>query len=200
MSFIQFLKSRSFLINIGLAIAFILLLVFLLLNWLTFTTNHGQEIIVPDLSKMTVDEASGKLSALDLDYVVLDTMEYNKEFPKFSIVLQDPAPNSKVKEGRKIYVKVNAGDYPEVTLPDLIEKTYRQAEPTLRGLGLEIGKITYKPYLGKDMVLEMRQNGKLIKPGTKVLKSSKIDLVLGDGKISFDDNYDDSEEPIETEN
>lgn len=200
MSFIQFLKSRSFLINIGLAIAFIVLLVFLLLNWLTFTTNHGQEIIVPDLSKMTVDEASGKLSALDLDYVVLDTMEYNKEFPKFSIVLQDPAPNSKVKEGRKIYVKVNAGDYPEVTLPDLIEKTYRQAEPTLRGLGLEIGKITYKPYLGKDMVLEMRQDGKLIKPGTKVQKTTKIDLVLGDGKISFDDNYDDSEEPIETEN
>jgi hypothetical protein len=33
------------------------------------------------------------------------------------------------------------------------------------------------------MVLEMRYKGRNIKPGDKVLKSSKIDLVLGDGKI-----------------
>jgi hypothetical protein len=36
---------------------------------------------------------------------------------------------------------------------------------------------------GKDMVLEMRYKGRNIKPGDKVLKSSKIDLVLGDGKM-----------------
>jgi hypothetical protein len=34
----------------------------------------------------------------------------------------------------------------------------------------------------KDMVLEMRYKGRNIKPGDKVLKSSKIDLVLGDGR------------------
>jgi hypothetical protein len=54
------------------------------------------------------------------------------------------------------------------------------------------GTITYKPYLGKDMVLEMRMNGKKIKAGDKVLKSSKIDLVLGDGKVVFDDSEIDS--------
>jgi hypothetical protein len=48
-------------------------------------------------------------------------------------------------------------------------------------LGLEEGTITYVN-LGKDMVLEMRYKGRNIKPGDKVLKSSKIDLVLGDGK------------------
>jgi eukaryotic-like serine/threonine-protein kinase len=194
MSFIHFLKSKSFLINIGLAIVFIILMIFLLLNWLTFSTNHRQEIIVPDVSKMSIEEASSKLNALDLDFVVLDTMEYNKEFPRFSIVLQDPLPLSKVKEGRKIYLKLNAGDYPEVTIPNIIEKTFRQAEPTLKGLGLELGNITYKPYLGKDMVLEMSQNGKLIMPGDKVQKKSKIDLVLGDGQISFNEDPEDSEE------
>jgi hypothetical protein len=34
----------------------------------------------------------------------------------------------------------------------------------------------------KDMVLEMRYKGRNLKVGDKVLKSSKIDLVLGDGK------------------
>jgi len=33
---------------------------------------------------------------------------------------------------------------------------------------------------------------KKIKPGTKVLKSSKIDLVLGDGKVVFNDTELDS--------
>ena len=54
------------------------------------------------------------------------------------------------------------------------------------------GEITYKPYVGKDMVLEMWMNGKTIKPGTKVLKSSKIDLVLGDGKVVFEETASDS--------
>jgi eukaryotic-like serine/threonine-protein kinase len=58
--------------------------------------------------------------------------------------------------------------------------------PTLNAVGLNEGTITYKPYLGKDMVLEMQYNGKKLKPGDKVLKSSKIDLVLGDGKVVFD--------------
>jgi hypothetical protein len=54
-------------------------------------------------------------------------------------------------------------------------------------LGLEEGTITYVPNLGKDMVLEMRYKGRNIKPGDKVLKSSKIDLVLGDGKMSYEE-------------
>jgi beta-lactam-binding protein with PASTA domain len=74
----------------------------------------------------------------------------------------------------------------------LVEKTYRQAVPTLEAVGLKAGNITYKPYLGKDMVLEMFLNGKKLKAGDKVYKSSKIDLVLGDGKVVFDDTVLDS--------
>jgi hypothetical protein len=59
--------------------------------------------------------------------------------------------------------------------------------PTLIALGLEEGKITYKPYLGKDMVLEMWSDGKKLKAGDKISKASKIDLVLGDGKIGFEE-------------
>jgi hypothetical protein len=35
------------------------------------------------------------------------------------------------------------------------------------------------------MVLEMRFKGRNLKVGDRVLKSSKIDLVLGDGKMSY---------------
>ena len=77
-------------------------------------------------------------------------------------------------------------------IKDLIEKTYRQAIPTLEAVGLKEGTISYRPYLGKDMVLEMRMNGKVIKPGTRVYKASKIDLVLGDGEVVFDETDADS--------
>ena len=169
------------------AVAILAILGYLMLHWLTFATNHGEEITVPDLSRLTEEQVEEKLSAIDLDYVLLDTVDYRKDYPKHSVVTQDPVPGAKVKEDRKIYIKINSAGFTSVRLPDLIEKTYRQAVPTLNAMGLEEGKITYKPYLGKDMVLEMWYNGKKMKPGDKVWKQSKIDLVLGDGKIGFEE-------------
>ncbi|HRA74468.1 MAG TPA: PASTA domain-containing protein, partial [Flavobacterium sp.] len=82
-------------------------------------------------------------------------------------------------------------------IPDLIDKTYREAVPTLKALGLEEGTITYIPNLGKDMVLEMRFKGRNVKAGDRVLRASKIDLVLGDGKESYVEEVDSTAIPIE---
>ena len=191
MSLRKFLTSKVFFIQAAIALVIIVVLVFGIMKWLSYTTNHGEEITVPDLSKLSVELAEEKLDALDLEYVLLDTTEYQKDYPKFSVVKQDPIAGSKVKEGRKIYIKVNSDAYRDIVMPDLIEQTLRQAEPTLKALGLELGEKTYKPYLGKDMVLEMHLNGKKLNPGDKVFKSSKIDLVLGDGEIGFEQTVED---------
>ena len=183
----EYLKSKVFFSQVGIALAIIAGLMFLFMHWLTYTTNHGEEITVPDLSKLSEEQVDEKLSALELDYVLLDTVDFKKDYPKYSVVEQDPRAGEKVKEDRKIYIKINSSGFSSVRIPDLIEKTLRQAKPTLEAMGLEVGTITYKPYLGKDMVLEMQQDGKKLKPGTKVLKASKIDLVLGDGKVVFEE-------------
>jgi len=187
MSLRNYLTSKVFFTQLAIAFAIVLLLGFLLLQYISFSTNHGQEITVPSLSKMSVEQAEEKLDDLDLDYVLLDTVDFNADYPKFTIVSQDPLAGSKVKEDRKIYLKINSGGFSSVRVPNLIEQTLRQAEPSLKSIGLEVGKITYKPYLGKDMVLEMKHDGKILKPGDKVLKASKIDLVLGDGKVGFEE-------------
>ncbi len=186
MTFREFLTSKAFFKQIALALVIIIIFIFLMTQWLSYTTNHGQQIPVPNLSKMSVEKADEALKALDLEYVVLDTVDFRSDYPPYTIVQQDPMPNVAVKEGRKVYIKVNAGSYSAVVLPDLVQKTYRQAIPTLKNIGLEEGKKTYKPYLAKDVVLEMWQNGKKLKAGDKVQKASKIDLVLGDGKTGFD--------------
>ncbi|WNM18035.1 PASTA domain-containing protein [Flavobacterium capsici] len=186
MSFRKYITSKVFFTQVLIALGIVAAVSYAFFHWITFATNHGEEIPVPNLAKLSAEQAEERLAELDLDYIILDTVDYNPDFPKLTIVDQDPKPGRKVKAGRKIYLKINAEKFTMVTVPDLIEKTYRQAVPTLNAVGLNEGTITYKPYLGKDMVLEMQFNGKKLKPGDKVLKSSKIDLVLGDGKVVFD--------------
>lgn len=187
MSLGKYLTSKVFLAQILTAMAIVAAISYLFFHWITFVTNHGEEITVPNLSKMTPEQVEEKLDELDLDYQIIDTVDYRPEFPKLTVVQQEPISGSKVKGGRTIYIKLNASTFKMVAVPDLIEKTYRQAVPTLKAVGLQEGEIRYIPYLGKDMVLEMWMNGKKIKSGQKVLKASKIDLVLGDGKVVFDE-------------
>ena len=156
MSLRKYLTSRAFFTQIFLAVLIIAVLGYLFMHWLTFTTDHGNEITVPDLSKLTEEQVEEKLDELDLSYVMLDSVDYRSDYPKYTVVQQDPLPGAKVKEGRKVYIKINSSGFSSVKIPDLIEKTYREAVPTLKALGLEEGTITYIPNLGKDMVLEMR--------------------------------------------
>lgn len=190
MSLRKYLTSPIFFGQILIAILILAGIGFFFINWLGYATNHGDVRVVPNLSKMTEDQVEDKLSELDLESVMLDTMDYNPSYPKASVVEQDPLPGSEVKEGRKVYIKLNANGYAYIKLPNLIQQTYRQAVPTLKALGLNEGTISYLPDIGKDMVLEMKLNGKPIKPGDKVMKSSKIDMVLGDGKIDFEEEVD----------
>ncbi|WP_426092710.1 PASTA domain-containing protein [Flavobacterium sp. DSR3-2] len=187
MSLRKYLSSRVFVVQVLIAIAIIFALGYLFMHWLTFTTDHGNEIEVPNLSKLTEEQVEQKLDELDLDYVLLDSVDYRSNFPQYSVVEQDPTPGTKVKVGRKIYIKINTSGFSSVRIPELVNKTYREAVPTLKALGLEEGAVTYVPNLGKDMVLEMRFKGRNLKAGDRVLKSSKIDLVLGDGKMSYEE-------------
>lgn len=192
MSLGNYFTSRVFFAQLISAIAIVGVITYLFFHWITFVTHHGDEITVPDLAKLTPEQVEVKLDALDLTYEIIDTVDYRPEFPKLTIVQQEPTAGSKVKGGRTIYIKINAATFKMVAIPDLVEKTYRQAVPTLKAVGLVEGEITYVPYLGKDMVLKMMINGKEVKEGTKVLKATKIDLVLGDGKVVFDESETDS--------
>ena len=197
MSLRKYLASRVFLGQLLAAFVIVAVLSYLFMHWLTFTTDHGHEITVPNLAKLTEQQVEDKLDELDLDYVLLDSMDYNSDYPKYTVVEQDPLPGAKVKEGRKVYIKINTSGFSSVKIPDLIDKTYREAVPTLKALGLEEGTITYIPNLGKDMVLEMRFKGRNLKVGDRVLKASKIDLVLGDGKESYVETVDTTAIPTE---
>ena len=181
MSLIKFLTSKVFLKQLGLALVALIVLSFFMLKWLKVSTNHGQFIKVPQLQGKTLDVVEIELDDNDLEMVVQDSANYNPNYPRFSVIEQQPEAGSLVKENRKIYLTLNPSGYRKVAVPKILRRTIRQAKPTLEALGFQVGKITYADDIGKDEVLAMRHKGNRITPGTMLPKTSKIDLVLGNG-------------------
>ena len=198
MSLFKFLTSRTFFIQAFIALAIVVGFTFLVIQFLDFRTNHGQEIKVPDLAKMKLEIAEEKLNELDLEVFLLDTVEFNADFPPFTILEQDPKAGSLVKDGRKVYVKLNAGEFTDITIPEFKDKTFRQISATIKSLTLKEGKVTYKPHIAKDVVLQIYQNGRRLRAGDKVKKNSVLDFVLGDGKEVYNEETFSSEEPSDT--
>ncbi|WP_418511340.1 PASTA domain-containing protein [Corallibacter sp.] len=181
MSLIKFLKSRIFLKQIIIAVVVIVVLSFILLKWLNISTNHGKFETVPDLTGKSIEVAEIELKENKLVMEIQDSSNYNPDYPKFSVIEQDPAAGAKVKESRKIYLTLNPSGYRKVRVPNLKGKTFRQAKPTLEALGFKIGTLTYVDYLGKDEVVKLTHKGSEIQKDEALSKTATIDLVLGNG-------------------
>ena len=164
MSLIKFLSSKVFLKQLLLAIVVVVVLCFLLLKWLDATTNHGEYIVVPDLKGKSLETVEIELKDVDLVMQVQDSSNYNPNYPKYSVIEQNPEAGAKVKENRKIYITYNPSGYRNVEVPNIEKRTLRQAKSTLSAVGLVLGKFTYKDYIGKDVVLKMYHDGKCCHP------------------------------------
>ncbi len=148
--------------------------------YLPAATRHGETVTVPNLEGMSLLEMEEFLGKRHLNYVVSDS-GYSSDYPPLTILKQYPLPGSYVKENRKIYLTVKSKEPQSVSMPNLIDGSLKNAELILKSYGLKRGKITYKPDLASNAVLEQWYNGKKIEPGTKIKKGSVIDLVVGDG-------------------
>ena len=193
MTFFQFVLSKAFLKQLLMAIIALFVLAFLILWWLRISTNHNEKIAVPDLAKMSLDKVEEKLEEMDLRYEILDSANYNPDFPKYSVIEQIPKPGKFVKEDRKLYLTLNPSGYRKIEVPDVLGRTRRQAEPTLLAMGFVIGKISYRPHIS-DNVLELRYKGEKLEPGTPLQKTSVIDLIVGDESLN---RIQSEEEPLE---
>ncbi len=182
MGFLQFLKSKAFLIQLAIAVVGVLLFIFFLQWWLGYTTNHNQKIQVPNLHKMSLNDVERNLEELNLDFKVIDSASFNPEYPPKSVIEQNPEVGDFVKEKRKIYLTLNPSKYRDINIPDLNGKTKRQASTHLKSIGFKVGKNhIYVPDIGKNVVRGLKYKGKQIGLGDKLPKNSTIDFILGDG-------------------
>ena len=183
MAFLRFLFSKYFFKHIFYMILIVLFAMLFGIIALRFMTNHGNYVKVPDWKGKTLDSIAIELDKLDLKYIILDSGNYNPNYKIFSVLDQQPKFDSKVKEGRKIYLTINSSDFKMVEVPNVIRTTIRQARKSLESLGFIIGEIEYIDDIGKDEVISFSYQGKQLKPGDTLRKTSIIDFKLGNGKL-----------------
>src|SRR5438105_2453607 len=85
-------------------------------------TRHGQSLTLPNLKGLSFDETERILRQKKLRYIITDTA-FADDMPKNSIVEQNPAPNTKVKEGRIVYITLNSSSAMAVLMPNLINSS-----------------------------------------------------------------------------
>lgn len=157
----------------------------ILIFWLDSYTRHGSATIVPSVRYLTVAEASDILSRKGFRCEVIDSL-FNDRVAPGVVVEQTPDAESRVKEGRIIYLTINAFSPKKVTMPSLIDGSARQAQAILRALGFDNVRIEYEPSPYKDLVLDVLCNGRQVESGEKIPMTSRITLIVGMGDMPAD--------------
>ena len=102
-------------------------------------TRQNQNRIMIDIENRNLDEAIKILNSEDYKYEVSDTL-YTNKFKLGTIVDQYPKPNTRVKSGRTVRLKI-AQPEKSVAIPNLIGQSRRSAELELNQMGLLIDTV-----------------------------------------------------------
>lgn len=180
MNIFSFLRGRSLSQHIIFASITLFLLFFIWLKLLSVFTLHNKHIEVPNYLDVNIENIDSITESNNLRYVILDSI-FDRNRPKGIVVNQDPPPFSLVKKKRRIYLTINSLDSEKVIFPDIYDFSLRQAISKLENIGLEIGKLEYRPDIATNKVLDYSVNGIKIKSGQELYAGTIIDLIVGQG-------------------
>ena len=178
--FFRYLTRQPFWVNLLAALLLIFLIGFLFLQSLSWFTNHGAYLKVPEVKGQNVDNAIKILEAQGFDVVIQDSI-YSDSIPRYTVIKQLPEPDATVKVNRTVFLTINRATPPEITVPKLEGLSFRFAYDLLKRNHLKLGDTIYRPDFMKGSVLEQQYNGSRITVGTKVPWGAKITLIIGGG-------------------
>jgi len=167
--------------QLAILIAVVVLFVVLIFVALRVYTRHGQNVSVPELRRLSLTEVKKICDERGLKFEISDSV-YSSNAAPGTVIDQTPPATFKVKKERTIFLTIKAYSVEQVAMPRLIDLSIKSAQAQLATVGLGVGKISYKPDIARDAVIEQMFNGKPIPAGTRVAKGSLIDLVLGKGE------------------
>ena len=92
-------------------------------------TNHKQLIDVPKLLNKSFQEAHNELSKLNLKYLIIndENRDYNPNF-KTRLPIVRIRCQMTAKEGRVIYLTINADEIPITIFPNIFDQPFRYAK------------------------------------------------------------------------
>ena len=142
--------------------------------------SKGEEqVSVPNLSNMTIENAKIQLNKLGLEIGEI-TKENSDNFEAGKIMQQHPDAGTSISQDSKVDVVISLGKKEElVEMVDLIGADISQASNKLKSIGLNIGNIEKKfsnSYDTNQVIWQQYDAGKKLK------KDSSIDVIISKGK------------------
>lgn len=166
--------------NVLIATGIVLILLWVTFRFINSYTEHGVEEQVPDVRGAYIEEAELILKAQNLYPEVIDSV-YMRDKKLGTIIEQVPAPDSKIKHNRPVYLIINARSIRQISLPAVVDYSHRQAAAMIKAAGLKVESVQYIPSEYKDLVMDVKYKGKSIQAGHKIPEGDGVVLVAGSG-------------------
>lgn len=139
------------------------------------TSTAGERVTVPDLSKMTEDEAKVALKKLRLGVNVQTGT--SDDVPEGQVYDQSPAAGTKVDVHTQVTINISSGKE-KFSLDDVTGMQYQQAQAQLENDGLVVSlEFDYSDSVGSDMVISTSPEA-----GSQVVKGDTITITASKGK------------------
>lgn len=182
--FLVKLIKHPIIFNLLLGIVAACLILWGVLYWLDIYTRHNQAVEVPHVKGLRIEQAAEFFNNNNLRYNIIDSV-FSKDVKPGAIVELLPAAGSKVKEGRIVFVTVNALTSQMALIPEIEDLSFRQAYALLRARGFENVEIEYVPGSFKDLALGVESGGKILHKGQHVPLNARLVLKVSSGQAEM---------------
>ncbi|HWW96902.1 MAG TPA: PASTA domain-containing protein [Edaphobacter sp.] len=135
---------------------------------------HGREVKVPNLTGLTLSDASKQTRSLGL-ILTLENRFYSPNTPPGRILAQSPAPGVTVRRQWAVRVTESLGAQ-QVAIPDVLGQSERTASINIRRLGLELGAVAHIAAPGEPGVVIAQTPG----PNAAGVDRPRVSLLLSE--------------------
>ena len=176
MSIFKFIFSKVFFLNLLIALLITAGLLWLVVSYLDNFTNHGEQVLVPNVLGKKTEELDTALIDKGFEYIIIDSI-FDRKRPKGIVVDQSPSPDYFVKEGRKLYLTINARTIKKITIKEeMTDLSLKDAMERLQSYGVQV-KVDYKTSTPAGVVLKVSYHGAKVIPGQTLINDGDVVVI-----------------------
>lgn len=156
--------KKTLFIIIGVILGALIMLLIVMGISKMFSGGGSDEVKVPNLVNLTYEQAVNELEKVGLEINRGDDIS-SDDVPEGLVAQQIPIADSNVKKGKSITVRVSSGPG-DIPVPDLMNRTFEEAEAVLLEAGLKITR-------GEDVFSASIPEGKIAGQQPEARKTAK---------------------------
>lgn len=170
---VRFWHKHPVMMNFFTIVAVAIILIWLIgVVFLNFWTRHGDEVAMPQVENLNVDDAGRVLKSAGFE-VTLDSV-YSSETAPGTVIRQVPREGSMVKSGGMAYLQYVCYSTKKAKIPEFIDGPLASAMNNFKSRGFENIDVIEVPSDHNDLVLGATYNGIELHPGMEVPVTAHI--------------------------